>query len=263
MASLAQQIAETGKHCYAILFGVRSGSTMLCDDLRAWGFGAPTEYFQEPLYLLSERPVREYVLEVVQQGASPWFGFKINWHQANSLIARLAAEGDCAPDASIWSLFPGLRTVHLVRDDKVLQAVSGWRAAMTNIWHVPAGEVPDAGRPPYDFEGIRTFFNAVVTEDWMWADHFRSLGVVPAEVHYEDYIRNRRSALRGLASYLGDPAADAPIDDYMAVMRDDWSHETAALFRAHLRNPDHEYFEIWSRLVAGQGEAGGAASVAA
>jgi LPS sulfotransferase NodH len=260
VSSLAQRIAETGKRCYVLLFGIRSGSTLLCDDLRLWGFGSPTEYFQEPLYLLQERPARDYILSLVENTAADWFGFKINWHQANSLIARLAAEGDCSPDATIWSIFPGLQTLELVRKDKVLQAVSGWRAATSNVWHVRAGELVDPGRPPYDYEGIMRFFNAVVTEEWLWADKCRELAITPRRLVYEDYIEHRRPTMEEVSAFLGAPGREGRIDDLMTVLRDDWSHAMADRFRTDLRRPAHEYWDIFTRLAA---ENGGSASFAA
>lgn len=249
MSPLSQRIAETGKQCYMMVFGLRSGSTLLCDDLRAWGFGTPTEYFQEPLYFFDPRPVRDYVLQSIEESYGDWFGFKINWHQANSLVARLAAEGDCSPNASLWSIFPGLRTIELVRNDKILQAVSGWRASTTHVWHVRAGDVVDPGHPPYDFEGILELFQAVATEEWMWKDRFRQYGVQPCRVEYERYIDDRAGTLRTLAAYLGSPGAEGPIEDYMSVMRDEWSDEVAAQFRLDTHIPNHDYWDIYERQL--------------
>ena len=248
MPSLSQRIAEIGKQCYAMVFGLRSGSTMLCDDLRHWGFGTPTEYFQEPMYFFDERPAREYILQSIEETYGGWFGFKINWHQANSLIARLAAEGDCSPNASLWSIFPGLRTIELVRNDKVLQAVSGWRASTTHVWHVKHGDLSDPGRPPYDYDGILELFNAVITEEWFWKDQFAQYKVQPIHIEYEPYVEDRLGTMRALAAYLGAPGTDGPIEDEMSMMRDEWSDEIAAQFRADTHGPNHEYWDIYERL---------------
>jgi len=256
MPSLRQRISERNKCCYAVIFGLRSGSTMLCDDLRGWGFGVPTEYFQEPLYFLDDRPAAEYVLEVIDQQSGPWFGFKINWHQANSLMARLAAEGECSPDASLWSVFPGLKTIELTRTDKVLQAISAWRASRTDVWHVGRGEAVDPGRPDYNFDEIKEFFDAVITEEWMWADTLRRLSVKPCSMTYEEYLLSREAHMVQLASYLGAPEVRGPIVDQMEVMRDDWSTSMADKFRLDTHTPNHEYWNLYQSVVRGERPSG-------
>jgi len=84
----------------------------------------------------------------VESNPGQVFGFKVSWEQAHILCCRLRAEGvgDSSDAFDLRFIFPDLRFVHVLRKDKVAQAVSAWRAYASGIWHKSATEVDiDAG----------------------------------------------------------------------------------------------------------------------
>ncbi len=226
--SLRDRLASTGKRFYCICFSLRSGSTLLCEDLTQWSLGSPTEFFQLTGEPSAGTSVADYVFETVASTPGPYFGFKITWDQAFTLTERLRAEGEEDATLDLRSIFPGLRSIHMVRSDKVAQAVSIWRAVNSGAWHWPVGQNIDKGTPPYDFEAIRGYLVQVVAEDWLWRSHFGRLSLPHLQVPYEPYMERRLKTLRTLAGFLGAKPRRAPLVDRLQVMRDQWSEEIVA-----------------------------------
>ena len=130
----------------------------------------------------------EYIVEKVNDSRGQVFGFKATWDQAEALCRTLEAQGEPVPGMDLRNVFPGLRIVHLLRRDKVRQAISLWRAATSGMWHIPDNAGTQAGRPDYDFEALLWHFAGVMCDDWMWIHHFaRTRGDVLTVV-YEDYV---------------------------------------------------------------------------
>ena len=219
---------------------------MLCEDLRQWGIGNPTETFQSPLYPESGGTSADYVVQAVENSPGQEFGFKISWEQAHTLCSRLDDEGDgnSSDTFDLRRIFPSLRFVHIVRRDKVAQAVSAWRAYRSDVWHKPTMEVDvDAGHFDYDFAGIREQLLQVLADDWVWSSHFESLGINCFQVAYEDYVATRAATLRSLAGFLGAPVANTELVDHTRTMRDEWSREMVERTWADLHAPGHP---IWT-----------------
>jgi trehalose 2-sulfotransferase len=226
--SLRDRLERTGKRFYCICFSLRSGSTLLCEDLTQWSLGSPTEFFQlvgDPVEGVS---VADYVFETVAATPGSYFGFKITWDQAFTLTERLRAEGEKDATLDLRSIFPGLRSIHVVRSDKVAQAVSIWRAVNSGAWHWPVGQTIDKGTPQYDFEAIRGYLVQAVAEDWLWRSHFTRLSISHMQVPYELYIERRLKTLRTVTGFLGAKPARARLVDRLHVMRDEWSEEIVA-----------------------------------
>jgi trehalose 2-sulfotransferase len=231
---LRDRLEQTGKRFYCVCFTLRSGSTLLCEDLAQWSLGTPTESFQLPRHGDEGESLADVVFETVAASPGPTFGFKATWEQAFLLAERLRAEGEADASFDLRSVFPDLRSAHLVRRDKVAQAISIWRAVESGTWHWPVGQQVDKGHPEYDFEAIRAYLVQVVAEEWLWSSHFQRLGVPHVRLDYESYVEHRARSLRSLAGFLGLKAVRAPLVDRLNVMRDEWTEEIAARVWADL-----------------------------
>jgi LPS sulfotransferase NodH len=223
------RLVASGKRFYCVCFSMRSGSTILCHDLEQWGINAPWEFFQLPERPAPDVALEEFLLRLVSETPGRHFGFKITWDQANRLTERLRAEGDTAVTEDLRSVFPDLRIVHLVRQDKVAQAVSTWRANHSMTWHWPEGVEVDPGRPTYNFEAIRQYFLQAVAEEWLWETHFSTHGISPYRMTYERYLADRIRELEKVAAYLAVPCSPVQLKDQLRVMRDGWSAEMVAM----------------------------------
>ena len=178
------------------------------------------------------------------------FGFKISWEQAHILCCRLRAEGvgDSSDAFDLRSIFPDLRFVHVLRKDKVAQAISAWRAYASGIWHKSATEADiDAGHFDYDFAAIREQLLQVLADDWVWSDHFESLEISRLQVLYEEYVKDRTTTLRSLARFLDVQPAETELVDHLALMRDEWSSEMIKMTWADLHAPRQP---IWTAYPA-------------
>jgi trehalose 2-sulfotransferase len=232
-------LLSTEKRFYCLCFSCRSGSTLLANDLMRSGLGAPFEYFHveeqaeandRPLELeqkVDDRPLAQRIWELVDSSEGGVFGFKIALNQLHWLTQRLRREGDLSVTDDLRTVFPRLRFVTIRRTDKVGQAVSYWRALMTDQWHDDARTSPSPlRRPDYDFEAIRETLLAVVTEDWLWDAYFDANGIECHHVVYEQYNRSRVSNLEAIFDFLGVARPPVvPVVDGTNVMRDDWSEE--------------------------------------
>jgi LPS sulfotransferase NodH len=217
----------TEKRFYCICFSCRSGSTLLANDLKWNGLGEPFEHFHvERPREAKDRSFAQTICDLVAESEGEFFGFKIALNQLHSLTERLRRQGDLSVTSDLRSVFPGLRFVSMRRTDKVAQAVSYWRALVTDQWHTGAGTTQDPGRPEYDFDAIKEALLAVVTEDWLWDAHFVANGIECHHVVYEDYLQGRLSTLEAIFDYLGVTSPPVtPVVDGTSVMRDDWSNE--------------------------------------
>jgi trehalose 2-sulfotransferase len=242
-SKIRERLAATGKQFFCICFSARSGSTLLCNDMTRKGLGAPTEYFQLPESpLILDQPLADYLVELVDGSPGAYFGLKVAWQQAYELTKRLRDEGDPGVSFPLGSVFPDLAYIHVVRRDKIGQAVSSWRAVSSDIWHWPVGASVDPGRPEYDFETIKLHFVQMVAEEWLWKSHFEQQSIVPLTIHYEDYLADRAGHLRRIAEFLGAPESESTLEESLHLMRDGWTEQIVQLVQADLEAPHHPYW---------------------
>jgi LPS sulfotransferase NodH len=203
----------------------RSGSTLLCELLKATGVaGVPQEFFQhfkdsgiadqprqylagvedpEVLALLPPLeagvPEPSFDFEAVRRaGTTPngVFAAKIMWSHTPDLWRRLDGR-------TLEDVFGPLRYVQVVRRDKVAQAVSLWTAIQTQAWR--SGEAP-AGEPVYSAAAIRHLIGWLSEGERGWTEWLRARD--PDVVVYEDFARDPSPTIEILA---GVPAPAAPL----------------------------------------------------
>jgi LPS sulfotransferase NodH len=229
-AEVQQRLIASGKRFYCICFSIRSGSSLLCDDMTQWGLGAPQEHFQFPDFPVLEGPLWDHLGRLAELWDGDFFALKISWFQAAELTSRLHSDGYESLGFDLGNIFPGLRYIHIVRRDKLRQAISAWRARSSGAWHWPTAAEVDRGNPPYDFASIKGLLMGMITEDWEWGYHFQYYGITPLTVYYEDYIEDRPGYLYRIADFLGVAAAPTPLVDNMQVMRDEWTEQIVERF---------------------------------
>jgi LPS sulfotransferase NodH len=155
---------------YLVCATQRSGSTLLCELLRATDVaGAPDEYFErlretglprQPRQYFEDPSVRDIAERlkptvpghpeqpgefehwfnyVLQRGTTlnGVFGAKMMWNYLDDFrlrMAELPGLGNLSFNERLEAVFPRLKVIFMRRRDKVAQAVSLWRAIQTQQW---------------------------------------------------------------------------------------------------------------------------------
>lgn len=214
---------------YVVCGTQRSGTTLLCWALEDTGrLGRPGEYFidgdpsefppgwafWEDGPLANEHGVttRQDFLDLVYRlGATDngVFGIKLMWNNLPWVTRRLQAlpqfEGMSTAEL-LPAVFPALHMIHIIRRDRVGQAISWAKAAQDGVW-VATDDAPAApvAAPVYNFELIRGLAGLIEEGERGWRHLFREIGVEPYAVVYEelDTVDGYRAAVNGVAEHLG------------------------------------------------------------
>lgn len=202
---------------YLVCTTPRSGSHMLCETLLGTGVaGRPVEIFEADRWAKGgDRPHRItdsalFVPAIYKGGTTPngVFGATLMWSQLEWAVPRLrhyTALDEAPCEAVLHRVFPALRVVHLVRQDRLRQAISWHRANQDGVWVRAPGE-PMGPRPAgrYDYHEISRLRRDIVDVDERWQALFARLGVPVHRVLYEDlltpdgFYREVRAVLRHL-----------------------------------------------------------------
>lgn len=209
---------------YLVCATPRSGSTLLCEGLKATGVaGRPEEYFEaipetgrlrapadylagidDPAVhaLLGDAPPpdpppysalagvdgqEDHLARVRAWGTTPngVFGAKVMW-------------GHVADPAA---LLPGARYVWVRRHDTVRQAVSLWRALQTQSWRDEGSENSAGAHAVYSFSALRHLADMLGEHDAAWGRFFAD---VPAlQLSYEEIASDLLGALERTLAHLG------------------------------------------------------------
>jgi LPS sulfotransferase NodH len=136
------------------------------------------------------------------------FAARIMWGTLAELAANLAGvHPDLAgTDARLLErAFGPVRYLYLRRRDVVAQAVSWLRAEQTNVWYetvAGAGESPER-EPDFDFGQIHDLVKLIGEHNAAWQEWFRSAGVQPYPVRYEDLDEDPVGVTSGVLDFLG------------------------------------------------------------
>jgi LPS sulfotransferase NodH len=202
---------DTPTHAYVLCGTPRTGSTLVCTLLESTGVaGHPQSYFRTPdldtyatTWGIPRAPdgsftFADYLRGAIYAGrsANGVFATRIMWGTLAEVInnvRHLYADYASADRDLLTHAFGPTRFIYLRRHDVVAQAVSRVRAEQTNVWHiigdVPIGDgpvVPPAHAPRYDFAQIRSYTQEIEAQNQAWTAWFRTNGVQPHRVWYED-----------------------------------------------------------------------------
>jgi trehalose 2-sulfotransferase len=251
---------------YLVCATQRSGSTLLCEALKATGIaGRPEEFFEaRPTTGSPPVPVDylagiddDYVTGLVAGGpptpAPPYsslqgvtfaehlerslrdgrtrngvFGAKVMWSQLVD-IAALAGR-DEEPFALLTSLLRPTHWVWVRRRDVLLQAVSLWRALQTQTWREAGHAQPTA---VYSRAAIAHLTALLADQDAAWAAFFARHALQPLELVYEEYARDLPGAVARVIEHLGVDAPEGCIPTQAPMRRqsDGISAEWAEAYR--------------------------------
>jgi trehalose 2-sulfotransferase len=217
MAGLLQKLRHP-QRSYVICALPRSGSNLLGDGLAdTQQAGRPKQYFLPEFeqrygerYQL--RPAKDYAgyirgIVSANRSRNGVFGFKLMSFYLNEFLRRLRATGEFGSDEAtdlqlLNAVLPRLRFVHLIRRDKLRQAISRARAMQTGVWKI-AGSVQPIGEPHYDAQLIARCLRDGEREEAIWTRFFANAAAEPLSIEYERLCENYRDTLRRALEFIG------------------------------------------------------------
>jgi LPS sulfotransferase NodH len=234
----------------------RSGSTMLCDLMAATGvLGRPQSFYRPEsisewakLLGVDDEPAnrsvdfeRAYLAAIRKHGidASGIFGLRLMWDTVEGLVDRLSPlVPDHQSDTDLFERAFGCPLyIHLVREDKVAQAVSLVRAKQSGQWHLSSdGTVRQGIEEPlpviYDVQAIEKEIASLTQDDAAWQTWFAAQGLSRLEITYEDLAREPQTVVADILKRSGhDPAISQTIEPATAKMADQESRQWIERYR--------------------------------
>jgi trehalose 2-sulfotransferase len=211
------------ERAYLVCATPRSGSTLLCELLKATGVaGCPQEFFEtlrstgyprQPRQYFDGAPEVQALLEPVDPGvpetAFDWdgvlragttpnavFAAKVMWGHLDDLWARLDGR-------SLDDVLPRLRYVRVSRADRVAQAVSLWVAIQTQRWR-DEGDKEETHDPVYSNAAIRHLVEQLAAHERAWDVWLADRD--PIVVPYEELAADPAGSVGAVLAELGIPA---------------------------------------------------------
>jgi len=172
---------------YIIVSTMRTGSYLLCEGLEYTGrAGHPMEVFcperiedyagrwELPLHVSVEDYIR--VAEGKGTTENGVFGMKIHGHHVEPMAERCGIKRDHWQ--VLWQFFPKAKYIYLTRRNRRAQAISWYRAEVTNEWwRIPGVEdLTLTGKAPeFDSAEIRRREIELERQDRAWASYLATL----------------------------------------------------------------------------------------
>ncbi len=246
---------------YVICTSPRSGSTLLCRLLRDTGIaGHPGSHFHKPslsrwleYYDLAPdaRATQEDALKAVfaaayayGKGETDLFGLRLQRHSFDFFMQQLRSlhPSNSNDESRVEAAFGKTLFVHLTRENKLDQAISYVKAKQSGLWHMaPDGteleRLSEPKEPVYDAKAIAAQLNLSRKMDNEWANWFRTEGIEPLRVTYDDLSSDPHATLARILVALNlnaAPFANIPVPT--AKLADATNQEWAARFRAETEN---------------------------
>ncbi|MCU0552958.1 MAG: Stf0 sulfotransferase family protein [Leptolyngbya sp. Prado105] len=197
---------------YAILTTPRSGSTYLCELLRATQrAGNPTEHLRQVSVTLSQSCGFDYLRFLraqmkFQTTPNGVFGTKFISHFLFDL------QGCSSQSGHFDDIFKQYisKFVYLIREDKVAQAVSAVVAKKTKIWHIFRDEKQQAYQQQTqtltvddnDLEAVHRVYQSLINQEAQFEKLIDTYQLSPLVLHYEQLASNPEPHLTKLLAYL-------------------------------------------------------------
>jgi LPS sulfotransferase NodH len=231
---------------YVICTLPRSGSYLLCDLLSQTDYlGYPAEYYDDAnrsYYnrLIGTEKARDYNIVfdyAMRIGTTPngMFGAKVLWHQLHHLkqaFLRCGSYADWQPTDIIHRLLPAPRYIHLIRRDKLRQAISYCRAMDTGIWFSFADSTPatPGRRAEYDATRIAYWLSTMQAWEQAWEREFARIGATVLTLYYEDFVADPIGTVVQVHNFL-----DMPISVILERLRPQLARQSGAESEAWAR----------------------------
>jgi LPS sulfotransferase NodH len=204
--------------CYIIASTMRTGSYLLCEGLEATGrAGHPREIFCPERrgrytgeWLLQNNVSFDAFLQTAMEKGTTdngVFGTKIHAHHVEPLAKQAGFKSQ--PWQVLRHLFPDAKYVHLKRKNRRAQAISWYRAEVTNQWWLIPGEKDWdlTGRQP-EFNGaeIRRLELELARHQAGW-DAFFAVNEVPVlTMDYDTLAADYRGEVARALDFIGEDA---------------------------------------------------------
>lgn len=220
---------------YAVVCGPRSGSTFLCDLLTEGGLGQPREHIRPGFIELYNAGYRfdELMGWIIERGTrGGFFGTKL----LSVLVPSFDTAGAGRNALEEFFRAKDFRIILLSRDP-IEQAVSGYFASRTGLWHVRPGQVFDAAQPtvPYNWKELYREYIGFCTGHELLADFARRFPAA-LQIDYGDLDRDPHATLARVAGFLGAPESDAWRPDLAGMLQKiSRSHDRMQRYLARFR----------------------------
>jgi trehalose 2-sulfotransferase len=200
---------------YIIASTVRTGSYLLSEGLDATGrAGHPREIFcperrgmYEGEWQLPEGVVfDDFLRTALVKGMTKnrVFGTKIHRHHLEPLARECKFSGE--PSQLLRKLFPGAKYVHLRRRDRRAQAISWYRAKITNEWWRIHGVTPSGltgAIPEFHAPEIRRKEFELERQEQAWEAFFADASIESITMDYETLAANYRDEVARALAFIG------------------------------------------------------------
>ncbi|MDQ6808620.1 MAG: Stf0 sulfotransferase family protein [Verrucomicrobiota bacterium] len=203
-----------GQRCYVVCATARTGSNLFVDGLAATGHaGRPNQFFLEKYeekfarkHGVAADDFGDYVQGIVRNGSSAnaVFGFKLMSWYLESFLGRLRGSGRFGggSDAAVLrAAFPRLQFLHVVRENKLRQAISKARALQTGVWKLKSEE-QQADAPEFDAALIDDCLAAIERDEQTWSHFFQRDGLQPFQIEYERLCSDYAGTIRAVFDFL-------------------------------------------------------------
>lgn len=239
---------------YAIACTARSGSTYVCELLARNGGAKPKEHLRPPVIdMLASAPDGKrqaaFIDAVVLHGQKNGvFGTKLIEHFCSAAIPYLDLP---ALQRDIDS-FKSFRIVYLIREDKVLQAISTERAKQTNIYHVRAEKAAAQSAQAkkayeYDYEALRLRVDALHEEEEELQAAIKAFPYEVLVVGYEKLVKEPEAEMQRILDFLHLQSAQITTSTRIVKIGDEETDRIADRFCEEFAektgSPARRYFE--------------------
>jgi LPS sulfotransferase NodH len=182
-------------------------------------------------------------IQLIGTTANGIFGIKCHWFQVADLMARLRGNETFGADPALHDIFPGVHYVRLVRDDKVRQAISWYRAISDDAWWATGGKRPARPGAQYDHGKINLLRGQLEGFEALWDDYFGCYGITPLVVRYEALATAYQQTIAKVLDHLGVRSPTTPIaEPRLRKQADDitehWAMEHTRQQRQQQHKPD-------------------------
>ena len=206
---------------FTVWFSQRNGSSLLCEGLKSTGVaGKPGEHFLAPantslLDFYKAKNYEELQRKIWQRGmtGNGVFGIKVQAPKKSkdstiSELSKLPGLHESNPtNYRVWeSAFPNGKHIFLTRRNKVKQAVSWWKAIVTEEWHRKSGKVRPYStsdvKDSYNFAAIKHLLIEATFLENRIQDFLDEGSIVPLTIVYEDFIKQYEKTIRSIIDFL-------------------------------------------------------------
>lgn len=121
-----------------------------------------------------------------------YFGFKLHYLQFyNNFLTK---------NIDLIDSFPGIKLIFLRRADITKQAISLWKAELSQSW---TADMAAKREPHYSFEHIRDRYFDLKIHDLMWESYLQEKEIGFLNLIYEDIERDELKFFYNLTAFLG------------------------------------------------------------